>query len=410
MNELSQTRIFREKPRDSRKYWSIIIMIVLAILFGYILFAISRNIPASIQSADIEQNLGQTNLVWPNQGSAAVGVVNNGTVICRSYGPNVPQPTASIAKVITALVVLEKYPLQIGAQGPDIVMQKSDVDLYNQTVAAGGSNLPISLEEKLTEREILEGMMIVSSDNMADSLANWAFGDFANYKIAAQTFLEKNHLNSTNIGDDASGLDPATTSNSSDLCQLMNLALKNPTLISIMSTTSIDNFANSGAITNTNQTLGRAGIFAGKTGSLGTGFYNLLTASRSLIDGKSVTTINVVMGQNNFSSLFSATEKLSSSVIENLGLRKISRNQVVGIAKNPDGSSVELIAQSGLSIATFKDQQADLKLVLSAKNLPLRQGTVVGKITDKITGQSVNIITKNSLARPQIGWLLAHPF
>ena len=52
-------------------------------------------------------------LAWPAVGQAAVGSVEDG-LLARSSDNEKPRPTASMAKVITALAIMEKQPFELG--------------------------------------------------------------------------------------------------------------------------------------------------------------------------------------------------------------------------------------------------------------------------------------------------------
>src|SRR5690349_21394100 len=56
-------------------------------------------------------------LAWPAVGQAAVGSVAEG-LLARSSANEALRPTASIAKVITALAIMEKQPFALGQEGP----------------------------------------------------------------------------------------------------------------------------------------------------------------------------------------------------------------------------------------------------------------------------------------------------
>lgn len=411
MVELQQRRVFRKNDTGKQRMLIFAALIVVVICYG--IFAIFRQIPATISISQPTQSLTTTNLAWPSAGSSAVGIVDGDSISCKAYGAITARPTASVAKVITVLTVLQKYPLAGNESGPTITISAKDVSIYEDVVADGGSNLPVTEGEQLTERQLLQGIMLESSDNMADTLADWAFGSFAKYKIAAQKFLAKHNISNTTIGSDASGLDPATTSTPNDLCHLMNLALQNSTLTAIMGTSEIGGFplgnSQSGTIKNTNKTLGQTGIFAGKTGSLGAGFYNLVSATHIQFGDRTITAVTVVMGQENFAKLFAATETLSSSIQANLSERGITAGQILGVAKAPDGSLVELVAKNSLLAATLRDQKITYKITTKTVNLPISSGEVIGEITDTASGKHVDIVAKTTLSRPNPVWLITHP-
>ncbi|GMA57651.1 hypothetical protein GCM10025858_21540 [Alicyclobacillus sacchari] len=60
------------------------------------------------------------NIQWPTQGQAALEAVGIGSF--GTSGVQAPVPIASVTKVMTAYLVLQKHPLQLGQQGPSITV------------------------------------------------------------------------------------------------------------------------------------------------------------------------------------------------------------------------------------------------------------------------------------------------
>ena len=73
----------------------------------------------------------------PRQGSFALATSLDGMISARAG--TTPRPIGSVAKAMTALVVLTAYPLAPGAAGPARTMTSADVALYRQALAGGGS-------------------------------------------------------------------------------------------------------------------------------------------------------------------------------------------------------------------------------------------------------------------------------
>ncbi|MGH7234242.1 MAG: D-alanyl-D-alanine carboxypeptidase, partial [Candidatus Saccharimonadales bacterium] len=148
-------------------------------------------------------------LPWPNYGESAVGLLGSGVI--STHGQQTPLPIASVAKLITALVVLNKYPLSIGQQGPTITLDTTDYGFYTTYVSEQGSVVPVYSGEQLSEYQMLEAMLVPSGNNIADSLARWAFGSVAGYDSFANTFVNQLGMKNTLVAGDASGFLPATT-------------------------------------------------------------------------------------------------------------------------------------------------------------------------------------------------------
>lgn len=404
MNELGQTRVFsKKKPskNDSRKVRAVSIMTIFVLLTIYLMFFGGRKSSVKISTSAPFQPTFANNFGWPKKSSAAVGLIDGNSVSCRTNGSADPHPTASVAKIITALVLSENV------SNPDhkFEFSEKDVQIYHQILALNGSNLPVMNGEKLAFREVIEGILIVSADNLADSAVNDVFGDFENYRKAAENWLRKHGLNSTKIGDDASGLDAGSASTPADLCKLVSIALKNPLISEIMGEkTAI--LSTGQRLFNTNETLDEQGIFAGKTGHTDEAGYNLVASAK--VGGQTV--ISVLLGQDSYESVFEGTKNLVSSAEKNLISRKISAGQVIGSAKNLEGKTVDLVAKDDLAITTFSDEKIDFKTKISGEKDNLKRGENVGKIEDVQGGRAVEIIAKEDLSEPSFFWKISHPF
>jgi len=111
---------------------------------------------------------------WPSGGSAAVGVQSLGFI--ASSGNEQAIPAASVAKVMTALVILEDKPLKKGDPGPTITITDTDVQSYNADFANKESVARVQAGEQITELQLLQGILIPSANNLAETLARWDAG------------------------------------------------------------------------------------------------------------------------------------------------------------------------------------------------------------------------------------------
>src|SRR4051812_27235822 len=115
--------------------------ILLLGLLGYSAWALTKPLPPlkpQVAQSILEVKTGPSQLSWPGEQSA-VGLVGTNTI--ETHGEIKPSPTASTAKIITALLVLKQKPLQIGQTGPVITLSQSDVELYKNYLAKDGSLL-----------------------------------------------------------------------------------------------------------------------------------------------------------------------------------------------------------------------------------------------------------------------------
>ena len=83
---------------------------------------------------------------------------------------------ASLTKMMVAVVILQDHPLAAGADGPSVTITAKDVAEDSTDVSTDQSTVPVAVGEVLTERQLLEGLLIRSANNMAFTLANWDAG------------------------------------------------------------------------------------------------------------------------------------------------------------------------------------------------------------------------------------------
>ncbi len=115
-----------------------------------------------------------TVISWPADGGSAADI--GGTGVTDGPGATRPVPIASVAKVMTAYVILRDHPLNGGGPGPDITVQPSEAAEYASQARPGDSLVPVVAGETITERQALEALLLPSADNMAWILARWDAG------------------------------------------------------------------------------------------------------------------------------------------------------------------------------------------------------------------------------------------
>jgi serine-type D-Ala-D-Ala carboxypeptidase (penicillin-binding protein 5/6) len=225
---------------------------------------------------------------WPSTGEASIAV--DGTLL---PGPGADRvvPIASVAKIMTALVVLRDHPLRNGAGGPAIVVQPAEAAAYADQLANGESLVPVRSGERLDEREALEALLLPSADNMAWILARWDAGDQAAFVAKMNAEAHRLGMHRTTYTD-SSGLDPNTVSTVADQLLVGAAAMQVPTLATIVAErTAVVPVA--GRVHNYNTLLGQDGVIGLKTGSTSAAGGCMLFAARTA-DGLM---IGAVLGQ-----------------------------------------------------------------------------------------------------------------
>jgi D-alanyl-D-alanine carboxypeptidase (penicillin-binding protein 5/6) len=204
-------------------------------------------------------------------------------------------PIASLAKVMTALVVLQHLPLDGTADGPALVVRDEDVADTDQRANREESVVAVRAGERLSERQALMALLLPSANNVAVMLARYVSGSvekFIGEMNATAKSLGMTHTTYT----DPSGFDSTTVSTAVDQLTLAQHAADNNTLTAMMSTPSYT-LPVAGTVSNTDTLLGQDGFVGMKTGSDDTAGGCFMFRSYRSVRGVNTELIGVVLGQ-----------------------------------------------------------------------------------------------------------------
>lgn len=374
----------------------------------------ARTYAATVTYENNEIPAEPISLDWPTQGQAAIATTDQG--ILATFGKQQSAPTASMAKVMTALAILKEKPLGVGEQGPEIIFTQADVDIYNKYVAQNGSVALVRAGEKITQYQALQALLLPSANNMADTLAIWAFGSLENYVTYVNDYAGKLGMNTSHFAD-ASGFNPATQSTPIDLIKLGKEALKNKVLAEIVSQESAT-IPVAGTIRNSNRLLDDGDGFIGlKTGTTDQAGGCLLWAATYNVGTTPVTIIGVVMGTADRNAAMIEASQLLLSAKNNFAERTIVKKGVtVGNYTLPWGERIEAITADDIKTVTWKGVKTETRVSLDTTSGTIAQGDTVGKLlgTSTTVGSgeivhSVPVIAKDSASPPNLWWRVTHP-
>ena len=288
---------------------SLLVVIIVVMVLGIVQLLRKPPSPSLSVSAPTSSVIPGTlpALPWPSQGAADVGVVGIGTT--GNHGVKAPIGLASVAKIITALVILKDHPLSIGQSGPTLTVSASDVATYQQMLANVDSVVVVSQGETLSEFQALEALLIPSADNVAVMLANWDAGSVSAF--AAKMNQEAASLGMTSSHYvDPSGLDPNTAGTAPDQVIAATALMQNPVLAQIVAMPQAT-LPVVGLVYNVNALVGHDNIIGVKTGSTPAGgnftFAGTTTLPASSALPRSVasspTIVGAILGQQGYTPL-----------------------------------------------------------------------------------------------------------
>ena len=257
----------RIRIRTIRTAGLLVVIAAIAAALGYQLPASPSSTAASpidVLRSEHGGALGEAlpSTVWPAYGQAAVQVGQSQV----QAGPNQHAAAiASVAKVMTAYLVLRDHPLRLGQDGPTITLTDADVADTDRRRGQQESVVSVAAGEQLTERQALQALLLPSANNIAAVLARWdagSAGRFVARMNATARSLGMTHTRYT----DPSGYDDATVSTAADQVRIVDRAMRLPVFASIVATPSAT-LPVAGTVHNTNTLLGRDGFVGVKTGS-----------------------------------------------------------------------------------------------------------------------------------------------
>ncbi len=407
--ELEERRGHRAKTQHKKKrkhLWWRVLLVGVALYVGIVMLL---PVPSLQVEADKLQLRGAqpVSMPWPEQGQAAVGAVGYG--LLEKHGDEKPLPTASVAKVLTALAVLKAKPIPAGSQGETLTITAEDVKTYEAYLAEGQSTVKVAAGEKITEYEALQALLLPSANNMADVLARWAFGSTDEYLAFVNPFTKTLGMTNTTMAD-ASGFSPKTTSTAVDLTKLAEIAMNHPVISKIVGQTEAD-LPVAGTVTNVNFMLGEDGIVGVKTGNTDEAGGCFMFAARREVEGQKITVVGTVMGASNLYEAIKGSQPLVDEAFKNFqNIEVVKTGQAVGKVHQSGGGSTTVVARQGLRTLVWAGQAPSAELVGSNLGTSVKQGDDVGTLQVHVGNQVYPLTAQaaGALASGSVLWRLSH--
>ncbi|WP_329121265.1 D-alanyl-D-alanine carboxypeptidase family protein [Streptomyces sp. NBC_01465] len=391
------------------KIWTPLLLL-LVIIFAVVQYVRPLPAPTLKLSADSTYTFagGKLSMPWPSEGQSAAEVVGVGSL--GTSGAQKSAPTASMAKAMTAYVILKDHPLTGDETGPTITVDKAAADESN---SADESTAKVKEGQQYTEKQMLQLLLIPSGNNIARLLSRWDGGTEAFVKKMNDAAAALGMTNTTYT--DPSGFDSKTVSTATDQVKLGKVVMENEVFKDIVNTPQINMPGIPSTIYNNNSILLKPGVSGIKTGSSTPAGGNLLWAANTIVDGKDRLIVGAVMGQQQGTTLL---EKLTTAINNSYTLIQkaqqdvtsatvIKKGEVVGYVDDGLGGTTPVVATKDLKAVGWPGLQVDIKIGDGGKAVPHsgKAGTVVGQVS---VGSGPGMVTapvalQSDLAEPGFG-------
>lgn len=384
-----------------------LVAVVLAVYLPASLLAPVKSIDATRQSYPVAA-VAEPAAALPGYGASGIGALGYPGLLAQA-GSTKPLPIASITKIVTALVVLEKKPLAAGENGPAITFTAQDEQLRQQYVARLGEVRPVQVGAVMSERQVLTVMLVPSANNYARTLVDWAFGSEPVFIKAATKWLAAHGLTSTTLTD-ATGLNPENRSTPTDLVEIGKLALADPVVARIVATKSA-NLPVVGTLKNTNSLLGTYGVVGLKTGTLDPFGSSLLFAAKYRVGTTTITLVGVVLDGPDHPTIDKQVRKLITSIRP--GFREVplaTAGQTFGTYTTAWGTVVHAVAKKAVSVVVWAKTPITSAVTTTSITLD-RRGSGVGSVAFTAGGKRLNVplVLDRTVRDPGVFWRLTHP-
>lgn len=364
-----------------------------------------HEVPPTVQTVAVEPVAAPAAaLTWPTEGAGAVGIAGLSTAASLADAV----PIASITKVVSSLMVLDRMPLAPGEQGPEFSFDYGDSIEYWDYRRSDQSALDVPVGGVLTEYQLLQGTLLGSANNYIDRLAAEIWGSDFQFAQAAETWLRDRGLTGITVVT-PSGFDERNVATPDALIALGELAMRNPVFAEIVGTVSVD-LPGAGTVVNTNGMLTDPGVTGIKTGTL-VG-WNLLASKDVTIGETTVHLFATALNQADDEQRLAATRSLFAETEAALRSQApvVTKGTVVGEVTTPWGAEVDLITSADASVVLWNGAPATPTTAVDLGE-EREQGDAVGALTavGPIDSATTPVVLADDLDGPSPWWRLTHP-
>jgi len=395
--------MFRSRKKHSFILAFVVIIVIL--VFGFFRAITMSNKPQiSLNLPNSYQIAGNVKIKWPYGTEGSVMIDNYG-IVSQTHHQQ-PLPMASLAKIMTAYLILKDHPLHLAQNGPIINITQNDVKIYIKDKKNQQSVLKIAKNEKLSEKQLLEGLLLPSGNNCATILAKWDSGSTKVFVKKMNEMAKHLGMHHTHYADPA-GVRLYTVSTANDQLKLAQKAMEIPEFRYIVSKPQVT-LPVAGTVYNVNYDLGKNGIIGIKTGSMPQSGGNFVFASKHDLKWKRVLIIGALLGEYGRKPLMDALKSsltIINQVKHNIHLSEIFKNgKTIGYVKFAWLKPVPLVLGKSLYTITWPSVRYKIKFKENSIKLPIKKDEVVGYLDlyNNFFNKKIPVLIADAVKKPTL--------
>ncbi|MFD5552455.1 serine hydrolase [Streptomyces sp. NPDC127068] len=303
----------------------------------------------------------EVSLPWPEEGHGWMDV--NGVGTMAKFGEQKPVPIGSVAKAMTAYVILKEHPLKPGAAGPKIPVD-AKAEQEGGLDSVGESTLNTLKEgDRITLEDAISAIMIPSANNIARLLARWDSSE--------KEFVAKMNQAAKDLGmekttyTDPSGLNETTVSTAEDQVKLGNELVRMKALTDI---TKLPVWTDQTGKEwqNYNRLVPYDGALGIKTGTTTKAGGNLLFAGTKEVGGETAIVVGAILGQHKPPIIDTVNAVSKTAMIAAQGEVRAStilkKGAVVGYVDDGLGTRTPVVVTKDVSAVGFAGHTVKVEL------------------------------------------------
>jgi D-alanyl-D-alanine carboxypeptidase (penicillin-binding protein 5/6) len=319
LGDMASSAASRTATRRGRSAALIVGFGCLAVLLAAPAFSAARHVLIGkdgryLAPEGVPRHRQSVSVAWPRRGQAAYVLGDAQPVESPAEQP---VSIASLAKVMTAYLTLKRYPLSGTQDGFTITATSAQAVAEVQDAAQHQSVVTVRPGERLTERQLLEALLIPSGNNIAHMLATQLAGSESGFLAEMNSEARSLGMDHTTYTD-PSGFDPSTVSTAADQLRVFQAAMRFPVFRQIVSMADAT-LPVEGTVRSYNPLI--AAGYAGKTGSDSAAGGCLSFFTQVAVGGRELTAVGVVMGQgqgSNTSALLDAAGRAAERLVDSV--------------------------------------------------------------------------------------------
>ncbi len=383
---------------------AVCLFLVAAVLAAWAGTRLSRTAPPATVSADVAATVRAPGtppaMPWPTMGQAAVSIPAVG--YSAQSGVEKPVPVASLTKIMTGYIVLHDHPLPAlpttkgapmpaDADGPPITITAADVNIFETDATSDQSNVEVHVGEVLSERQLIDGTLIRSANNLATALALWDAGSIPAFVAKMNATAQSLGMTNTHYVD-ASGFDQASVSTAADVLKVAAVAMQEPGFSQTVDNTQVT-LPYVGTLDSYTPLIGVDGAVGVKSGYTSqAGGCDVLAMVRQ-IDGTPVTVLASSTGQIRAAAIATAgVFALGLATAASKGVEPVvavATGQTVGTV-NDGHATAPIAALHSVRVLAWPSQTVTVRLAPSASlRAGARAGSSAGALLVSVGTQTV---------------------